>query len=139
MGVSRDFVTALIRDVENAVNEINRIAAKPYSELSDEEKLAIRYELIVIAEAVMALAVHVARRDLGARPRTPVNALAILRDRGLVMIDEYEDLVRLLRLRNLLVHRYWVIDDYLIYQGIKSNFKSLLSFINRLRTRYGVR
>ena len=138
VGVSRDFVRALIRDVEDAVKEINRIAAKPYNELSDEERLAIRYELVVIAEAVMALVVHVARRDLGARPRTPVNALAILRDRGLVTVDEYEDLVRLLRLRNLLVHRYWVIDDYLIYQGIKSNFKSLLSFINRLRARYGI-
>ncbi|GAB6945541.1 DUF86 domain-containing protein [Vulcanisaeta sp. JCM 14467] len=106
--------------------------------MSDEERLAIRYELVVIAEVVMALVVHVARRDLGARPRTPVNALAILRDGGLVTVDEYEDLVRLLRFRNLLVHRYWVIDDYLIYQGIKSNFKSLLSLINRLRARYGI-
>ncbi len=30
VGVSRDFVGALIRDVEDAVNEIDRIAAKPY-------------------------------------------------------------------------------------------------------------
>ena len=72
----------MIRDVEDAVNEINRIAAKPYNELSDEEKLAIHYELVIIAEMVMVLAVHVVRRDLGARPRTPVNALAILRDRA---------------------------------------------------------
>ncbi|WP_054857257.1 DUF86 domain-containing protein [Vulcanisaeta sp. JCM 16159] len=138
MGVSKEFIRGLIRDVEDAINEIERITNKSYNELSDEDKMAIRYELIVIAEAVMALAMHIVRRDLSERPRTPINALMILRDKGLLMVNEYEDLTRLIRLRNLLVHRYWVIDDYLIYQSIKSNFKNLVSFISRLRDRYGI-
>ncbi|ADY01551.1 hypothetical protein VMUT_1346 [Vulcanisaeta moutnovskia 768-28] len=138
MGVSKEFIKGLIRDVEDAIKEIERITNKPYDELSDEDKMAIRYELIVIAEAVMALAMHIVRRELNERPRTPINALMILRDKGLLMMNEYEDLTRLVRLRNLLVHRYWVIDDYLIYQSIKSNFKNLASFINRLRDRYGI-
>ncbi|GAB6947837.1 DUF86 domain-containing protein [Vulcanisaeta sp. JCM 16161] len=138
MGVSKEFIRGLIRDVEDAINEIERITNKSYNELSDEDKMAIRYELIVIAEAVMALAMHIVRRDLSERPRTPINALMILRDKGLLMMNEYEDLTRLIRLRNLLVHRYWVIDDYLIYQSIKSNFKNLVSFISRLRDRYGI-
>jgi len=138
VGVSKEFIKGLIRDVEDAIKEIERITNKPYDELSDEDKMAIRYELIVIAEAVMALAMHIVRRELNERPRTPINALMILRDKGLLMMNEYEDLTRLVRLRNLLVHRYWVIDDYLIYQSIKSNFKNLASFINRLRDRYGI-
>ncbi|MGC8606592.1 MAG: type VII toxin-antitoxin system HepT family RNase toxin [Vulcanisaeta sp.] len=138
MGVSKEFIKGIIRDVEDAIKEIERITNKPYDELSDEDKMAIRYELIVIAEAVMALAMHIVRRELNERPRTPINALMILRDKGLLMMNEYEDLTRLVRLRNLLVHRYWVIDDYLIYQSIKSNFKNLASFINRLRDRYGI-
>lgn len=138
MGVSKEFIKGLIRDVEDAIKEIERITNKPYDELSDEDKMAIRYELIVIAEAVMALAMHIVRRELNERPRTPINALMILRDKGLLMMNEYEDLTRLVRLRNLLVHRYWVIDDYLIYQSIKSNFKNLASFIDRLRDRYGI-
>ncbi len=89
--------------------------------------MAVRYELIVIAEAVMALAIHIARRDLNIRPKTPVNALMMLRDRGLMTMNEYEDLTKLVRLRNLLVHRYWVIDDYLIYQSVKSVFKTWLA------------
>ncbi|WP_243674673.1 DUF86 domain-containing protein [Vulcanisaeta distributa] len=100
--------------------------------------MAVRYELIVIAEALMALVIHIVRRDLNERPRTPINALMILRNRGLLTINEYEDLSKLVRLRNLLVHRYWIIDDYLIYQNVKTNFKSLINFINRLRSRYGI-
>jgi uncharacterized protein YutE (UPF0331/DUF86 family) len=138
VGVSKEFIKGIIRDVEDAIKEIERITNKPYDELSDEDKMAIRYELIVIAEAVMALAMHIVRRELNERPRTPINALMILRDKGLLMMNEYEDLTRLVRLRNLLVHRYWVIDDYLIYQSIKSNFKNPASFMNRLRDRYGI-
>ncbi|BDR92437.1 DUF86 domain-containing protein [Vulcanisaeta souniana] len=138
MGVSREFIRNLARDIENAIREVSRIVSKPYDELSDEDKMAIRYELIVIAEALMTLVMHVVRRDLNERPRTPINALMIVRDRGLLTMNEYEDLTKLVRLRNLLVHRYWVIDDYLIYRNIKSDFKSLTSFIDRLRSRYGI-
>ncbi len=139
MSVSKEFIKNLTRDIEYAVREVNRITSKSYDELSDEDKMAIRYELIVIAEALMALVMHIVRRDLNERPRTPINALMIARDRGgLLTMNEYEDLTKLVRLRNLLVHRYWVIDDYLIYRSIKSDFKSLVSFIDRLRSRYGI-
>ena len=53
--------------------------------------MAVRYELIVIAEAVMALTIHIARRDLNIRPKTPVNALMMLRDRGLLTMNYLSD------------------------------------------------
>ena len=39
------------------------------------------------------------------------------------MIDEacLRDIVALIRLRNLLVHRYWVIDER-VYWSVKNNF-----------------
>ena len=91
--------------------------------MSDEERFTIHYELVVIVETVMALAVHVARRDLGTKPRTPVNALAILRDRGLAMTrlmdllgDVGEDLIRSANLwsskgflRRLMTSTQWLI------------------------------
>ena len=39
----------------------------------------------------------------------------------------------LIRLRNLLVHRYWTIDDKRIYASVKSNFESVKNFLKRLR------
>ena len=51
---------------------------KPYAELAEEEKMVIRYELMVIVEAMISLVVHVVRRDLKERLKTPVNALTIL-------------------------------------------------------------
>jgi Protein of unknown function DUF86. len=34
--------------------------------------------------------------------------------------------VALIRLRNLLVHRYWVIDDERVYWSVRNNFKCIL-------------
>jgi uncharacterized protein YutE (UPF0331/DUF86 family) len=40
--------------------------------------------------------------------------------------------VKIIRLRNLLVHRYWVIDDKIIYDAVKKNFRSVEEFIKRV-------
>jgi uncharacterized protein YutE (UPF0331/DUF86 family) len=40
--------------------------------------------------------------------------------------------VKIIRLRNLLVHRYWVIDDKVIYDAVKKNFRYVEEFIERV-------
>jgi len=40
--------------------------------------------------------------------------------------------VKIIKLRNLLVHRYWVIDDKIIYDAIKKDFKYVEEFIKRV-------
>ena len=47
--------------------------------------------------------------------------------------SEFNDIVKLLKLRNLLVNRYWVIDDKRIYNEAKRNFKNIITFIERIR------
>ena len=42
------------------------------------------------------------------------------------------DIVSLFKLRNLLVHRYWIIDDEKIYHNVKRDFKNILDFIERV-------
>ncbi|MEM4970833.1 MAG: DUF86 domain-containing protein [Sulfolobales archaeon] len=103
--------------------------------MSDAERYAIRYNIIVLVEALIALALHIARRAFGKEPETPIHALRILRDEGLLTSDECDELAKLLRLRNLLVHRYWVIDDRRVYDSIKENenFKPVHSLIERLK------
>ncbi|MEM0376852.1 MAG: HepT-like ribonuclease domain-containing protein [Thermofilum sp.] len=135
--VNRAYVERLVSDIEKSISTILSYTSKPYGEMSEAERYAVRYNLIVAAEALAALAVHLARRLYSEEPETPTHALTVLRDRGLLTEPEREDLVRLTRLRNLLVHRYWVVDDERIYASVKKDFKSLRSFIERLRERVG--
>jgi uncharacterized protein YutE (UPF0331/DUF86 family) len=51
------------------------------------------------------------------------------------LIDEacLRDIVALIRLRNLLVHRYWVIDDERVYWSVRNNFKCILALLDSIR------
>ncbi|MBS7638228.1 DUF86 domain-containing protein [Candidatus Bathyarchaeota archaeon] len=133
MNVNKVYVERLILDIERSIEAILSYSSKPYEALSDAERYAVRYNIVVVAEAVIALALHAARRSYGEEPEMPVQALSILRDKGLITSTDYDDLVRLYRLRNLLVHRYWMVDDERIYRSVKSDFRSVRSFAERLR------
>ena len=81
----------------------------------------------------MALSYHIVRNVYGLEPATPAQSLRVLADRGLIRDEELDELVKLIRLRNLLVHRYWVIDDKRIYENIRRNFNAVKSFVRRIR------
>ena len=132
MSINREYTRKLQADIKESINFINEVVSKPYSALSSTEKYAIRYSLIAIAEALTALAVHIARRALNKEPETPIHALRIIRDEGLISEDECENLEKLIKLRNLLVHRYWAIDDKRIYDSIKEDFKTLIKSVERI-------
>jgi len=129
--INKVYVERLVSDIRKSIDIISSLAAKPYELMTDVEKYAVRYHLIVIGEALIAMAVHVARRAFGEEVESSTHALRILRDRGLALDEEYRDLVNFIRLRNLLVYRYWVIDDKKIYDSVKSDFKNIARFVER--------
>jgi len=132
-----EFIRKLLADIEESMNIVLEVCSKPYEALSRAERSEVRYYLVVLAEALTALTYHIARVAFRLEPRTPVQTLRLLADRGLVASDELEDLTRLMRLRNLLVHRYWVIDDRIIYENVKRDFTHIRSFIERVRNALG--
>ncbi len=133
MSINKSFISKLIKDIEDSLSTIREYVSKPYSEVSEAERYAIRYHLIVIAEALVVASIHIARRVFNARPETPTQALKVLKDNGLINDEEMEDLVSIVRLRNLLVHRYWVIDDERIYNEVIKDFRSITNFLRRLK------
>jgi uncharacterized protein YutE (UPF0331/DUF86 family) len=65
-------------------------------------------------------------------PETPIHAFNLLADRSFIQRGLFEELVEIIRLRNLLVHGYWVIDEKIIYDAVKKNFRSVEEFIERV-------
>ena len=55
-------------EVLDSKAELKRLTLKPYAELSLEAKYAIRYHIIVLAEALGGVCLHVAKEDLGQEP-----------------------------------------------------------------------
>ncbi|MET1160357.1 MAG: HepT-like ribonuclease domain-containing protein [Thermoprotei archaeon] len=132
MSVNKEYINKLVEDVRDSIKAVLELTVKPYEQLSDTEKYVIRYHLIVIAEAITSLVLHVVRRVYGVKPETPIHALRLLRDKNIIGDNELNDLISLLRLRNLLEHRYRVIDDKKIYENVKRDFRSVDKLIEEV-------
>ena len=64
------------------------------------------------------------------RAESYAEALAYLEKKGL--LKHPRDLIGIVRLRNLLVHKYWTIDDSRVYDSIKKNFKQVENFLKNI-------
>jgi uncharacterized protein YutE (UPF0331/DUF86 family) len=126
-----------ITEVLDAKAELNRLTLKPYAELNVEEKYAIRYHIIVIAEALGSVCLHVAKEDLQQEPLLYSECFRLLDEEG-ISDNCAKELTALVKLRNLLTHRYWIIDDSQVYNSIKNDFKSVNKFLKSVQEKYAI-
>ncbi len=137
MPVNVSQIKQRITEVLDAKAELNRLTLKPYAELNVEEKYAIRYHIIVIAEALGSVCLHIAKEDLQQEPLSYSECFRLLDEEG-ISDNCAKELTVLVRLRNLLTHRYWIIDDSQVYNSIKNDFKSVNKFLKSVQEKYAI-
>jgi uncharacterized protein YutE (UPF0331/DUF86 family) len=126
-----------IIEVLDAKAELKRLTLKPYAELSLDEKYAIRYHVIVLAEALGGVCLHIAKEDLGQEPLSYSECFNLLDEEG-IGGKCAKDLSAIVRLRNLLTHRYWTIDDQQVYNSIKNDFKGVNKLLKSVQEKYAI-
>jgi uncharacterized protein YutE (UPF0331/DUF86 family) len=136
MPISVEQIKQRITEILETIDELKRLTSKSYAKLSLNEKYAIRYHIIVLADALGSLCFQMATEELNRAPESYSQCFKMLEEEGIC--DCARDLTALVRLRNLLVHRYWVIDDSQVYDAIKSNFKAVEKFLERVKDRYAI-
>ncbi len=125
-----------IAEVLGAKAELKRLTSKPFVELNLETKYAIRYHVIVLAEALGSICLHIATEEFSQTPFSYSECFTFLDEQG-VCSDCAKDLRPLVRLRNLLAHHYWVIDDERVYNSIKNDFRGVDKFLEIVGDKYG--
>lgn len=126
-----------LTEVLEAKAELNRLTGKPYEKLDMNEKYAIRYHVIVLAEALGNVCLHVAKEDLKLEPLSYSECFRLLDDEG-ISDNSAKELTKLVRLRNLLTHRYWTIDDNQVYNSIKNDLRAVDSFLESVQDKYAI-
>jgi len=76
--VDKERIKKLINEIIDSMSFILRTCSKQFEELSEAERYAIRYNIMVIAEALTSIAMHIAREALGVEPETPTHAIRVL-------------------------------------------------------------
>ena len=126
-----------IQEVLEAKTELKRLTQKSYAELSQDAKYAIRYHIIVLAEAISSICLHIALEDLKQEPASYTECFKIL-DEACICDNSAKDLTAIIRLRNLLTHRYSTINDQQVYNSIKDDFKGVDKYLRSIQEKYAI-
>ena len=115
---SKNLIKKLIYEAEEALKVLKQYAKKGVKDLSDI--YALRYSIIQIVESIALIASRIAETR-GTVIEGYTEAMKFLARTGIVKAETGEKLVKLARLRNLIVHRYWVINDERILKEAREN------------------
>lgn len=132
MSLNRDLIVSRIQDIKSAILSIQDICRKGYEGLESRDLYAIKYLIIIIAESLISISLHILAEVYSIFPRSYRDAIEILAEKLKLNKRCIEDLKALVGLRNLLVHRYWTINDREIYDSIVNDFYCVYSFIESI-------
>ncbi len=91
----------------------------------------MRYNVVVLTESLVSLCMHIAVEAYNKTPTSYREAVKVVAERlGVSSVNELESLVGL---RNILIHRYWTVDDEKVYEVVKANFKCVEELLSRAK------
>ncbi len=130
MNLNQELVRTRCQEIEDSLERLERIGKRPKEEFlrdQDLEDIAC-YRLLVAIEAALGLCYHVSAKHLKKVPEGYAECFYILADAGIIPADLSENLQKMARFRNLLIHMYWKVDYATLYELIQHNLNDLRHF-----------
>ncbi len=97
--------------------------------------MKICYETFVIqlVEAASSICIHILMRKFNEKAEGYPQCFIKLGERNIIPIELANKLASAARMRNLLVYRYWIINDNKIYNSVKKGLNDFKVFIHYIR------
>lgn len=140
--VDREIVARIVGEAREALEEARSIASMGIDDFmrSRRARFSLRYSIVMLVESLADLAVAILEKDFDESPESFREAFIKLAVVGVIGASTAQSMVRLVSLRNIIVHRYWIVDDFKIYNsaerdGIKNIEKFIEEVINYVETK----
>jgi len=131
--VNEELLESRFREINDAVQLLKEIVVKGFPSLSVHEKLSMRYLIIQAVEASSSICLHILYEAYNERAEGFPQCFDRLGNKGVIPTDLASKLSSSARLRNLLVHRYWAIDDERVFRSLEENLEDFGTFITHVR------
>ncbi|KYH36451.1 MAG: hypothetical protein AYL29_013880 [Candidatus Bathyarchaeota archaeon B24] len=134
--LDRNRVDRLLTEIREAVAVVEgALAVEEESFLRDTRSIyAVRYAIVKIVEAAALIGSQILEAIYGVAPETYSEVFEQLGKRGVLSPNVSMSFKKLAGLRNILVHRYWSVDDSRVYREAKGNgLKTIKMFIDEIR------
>lgn len=127
-----DRIKHIIGEVNTSLKKLEKIKNLKEKEfLLNQEKIdSAKYNLIVVTEGIIDIANHIIAKEKARVPSDYTDTFDVLIEIGVIPEQLGENLKKMAKFRNLVVHLYWKIDDRKIYEIIKENLQDIRKFLN---------
>jgi len=133
--MDRDRIARLLEEIRGSLKVVEEITSYELNEfLADvRNRYTLRLSIVEIVEAATSIGLYILREYFNEGAEGYVNVFRALLGHGVLSSDVGEGMIRLVRLRNLIIHRYWEVDDIRMYREIKEEgIKLIKRFIEEV-------
>lgn len=127
-------IKTLEKDLLDTVSEIKVIIAAGEDIFMKEQKeiYSLRYLLIEAVEAIANICNHILSRIAGQVPKGYPDCFEKLSDARIIRKELGEKLKKVTGLRNIIIHKYWEIDDLKVFKSTKENIGDFEEFLRQI-------
>jgi len=121
--VDRGVVEKLLRDAREALEEVRSVTSMSVDVFAGSRtaRFSLGYSVVVLVEALADVAVLILEKDFGEAVESYREAFLKLAEKGVISAGVAERMAALAGLRNLIVHRYWAVDDMKVYRDARGS------------------
>ena len=101
--------------------------------LSDPDKIgSAKYHFIVAIESSIDMCSHIISQNSYRAPEDYADTFKVMGEEGAFDEEFSEELIKMAKFRNRLVHLYWEIDDARIYQILEEHLEDFKRYIDAI-------
>ena len=121
-------------EIDEALSEIQKLVSIPSEEFWKEKKniAALKYYLILAIEAVGSICTHILAKKFNKAVSTLGECFEIMEKAVILDKDLTERLKNMAKFGNKLIHRYWEINDQLIFKYAQEDLNDFIKFMKTI-------
>lgn len=105
--------------------------------VSDKRLLkALKFSLVEIAESISLILQHLLAKGYGLPVKGYIDTIKKAHEKDIIDEKIYNSIKPFFDFRNILIHRYWEVDDSILLKNVKENLESFYLFIESVRQKF---
>ncbi|ACI22109.1 MULTISPECIES: type VII toxin-antitoxin system HepT family RNase toxin [Thermodesulfovibrio] len=139
MNIDVKRISQYIYEIKENTDDIKSILEdfSPEEILNNKRILkALKFSLVEIAESISLTIQHILAKNYGIPVKGYIDTIKKAREKNIIDESIYVSLKPFFDFRNILIHRYWQIDDSLLLKNVKENLESFYQFIETIREKF---
>jgi len=129
MELDKKIIQLRIDVIERNLKEIENISKEKLGKISYRDELALKHALLECIEACVDISNHIISVKGFRRPMDYNDVFLVLEENKIINKDFSYRLQEMAKFRNVLVHRYALVDRSKLFKIVKEDVKDIVEFV----------